>query len=257
MIETAAGVHRVVNARMADQIRLPGGAGPVHGVALAEEIGMREVIVPETPGVLAAFGLLSAAIEHHHAQTLHCLVEAVDVVAVNRCLEALSAAGPVRMREEGVPDDSVQVIWTADMRYVGQSYDLEIAITAPLTARAVAEAMAAFHALHERVYGYARQEQAVEFVNFRAVHRHPLPGPRLRPPVNNAGPSSDAHSGERRAYFGPGGFVIAPVLDRNRLGSGGYTSGPAIIEQADTTTIIPPGWTALAELAGNLRICRG
>src|SRR6266542_5452646 len=101
-IAAAAGIHRVINAKMADQIRLVtikrgydprqfalvvlGGAGPVHGVALAEEMGMAEVIVPETPGVLAAFGLLSAAIEHHHARTLQAPADTIDLPAVNRGL---------------------------------------------------------------------------------------------------------------------------------------------------------------------------
>jgi N-methylhydantoinase A/oxoprolinase/acetone carboxylase beta subunit len=116
-IEAAAGIHRVVNARMADQIRLVtikrgddprqfalvvlGGAGPVHGVPLAEEMGMAEVLVPEAPGVLAAFGLLAAAIEHHHARTLPARAEAIDLDAVNRCLVELDAAGGARMREAG------------------------------------------------------------------------------------------------------------------------------------------------------------
>src|SRR5262249_27774398 len=118
-VAAAAGIHRVVNARMADQIRLVtirrgydprqfslvvrGGAGPVHGAALAAEMGMAEVLVPEVPGVLAAFGLLAAAIEHHHARTLQARTEAADFEAVNRCLNELDAAGRRRMREEGVP----------------------------------------------------------------------------------------------------------------------------------------------------------
>src|SRR3990172_5773075 len=113
LIAAAAGIHRVINARMADQIRLLtvkrgydprqfalvvlGGAGPVHGVPLAEEMGMAEVIVPEAPGVLAAFGLLAAAIEHHHARTLWAGADDVDLDSVNRCLAELDAAGRARM----------------------------------------------------------------------------------------------------------------------------------------------------------------
>src|SRR5262245_31849072 len=118
-VAAAAGIHRVVNARMADQIRLVtikrgydprqfslvvlGGAVPVHGAALAAEMDMAEVLVPEAPGVLAAFGLLAAAIEHHHARTLQARTDAADLGAVNRCLAELDAAGQARMREEGVP----------------------------------------------------------------------------------------------------------------------------------------------------------
>src|SRR5262249_40459305 len=124
-VAAAAGILRVVTARMADQIRLVtikrgydprqfslevlGGAGPMHGAALAEEMGMAEVLVPEAPGVLAAFGLLGAAIEHHHARTLQVGVDTVDVGVVNGCLDELDVAGDVRMREEGVPPAGVRV----------------------------------------------------------------------------------------------------------------------------------------------------
>ncbi|HTY76631.1 MAG TPA: hydantoinase/oxoprolinase family protein [Candidatus Bathyarchaeia archaeon] len=270
-IAAAAGIHRVINARMADQIRLVtikrgydprqfallvlGGAGPVHGAALAHEMGMAEVIVPEAPGVLAAFGLLAAAIEHHHARTLHCRADDVDLEAVNRCLGELDEAGRARMREEGVPLAGVEVGHAADMRYVGQAYELEVAIEAPMDPARVADAVRGFHAAHERIYGYARADQPVELINFSAVHRYPLPRPVLAPPAAAAGRMDDARIGERRAYFTPG-FVAAALYDRARLPAGSRVAGPAIIEQADTTSVIPPGHIALVEPSGNLRIRR-
>jgi N-methylhydantoinase A/oxoprolinase/acetone carboxylase beta subunit len=271
-IATAAGIHRVVNARMADQIRLMtvkrgydprqfalvvlGGAGPVHGVALAEEMGMAEVLVPEAPGVLAAFGLLAAAIEHQHARTLQSPVEDADLSAVNACLSALDGAGRERMREEGVPLGAVRVAYAADMRYVGQAYELEVPIEAPLVPRAVAGVTAAFHAAHERVYGYGRAGQPVEFVNFRATHTYPLPRPAVRPPIRGDGSVAQALVGTRQACFPPAGFLSTPVYERTRLPGGARVAGPAIVEQADTTTVIPPGHTAAVEASGNLRIRR-
>src|SRR5437867_6794384 len=148
-VAAAAGIHRVVNARIADQIRLVtikrgydprqfslvvlGGAGPVHGAALAAEMGMAEVLVPEAPGVLAAFGRLAASIEHHHARTLQARSDVADLTAVNRCLAELDAAGRARMREEGVAPGDVHVAYAADMRYVGQAYELEVPIATPVT----------------------------------------------------------------------------------------------------------------------------
>ena len=269
-VAAAAGIHRVVNARMADQIRLVtikrgydprqfslvvlGGAGPVHGAALAAEMGMAEVLVPEAPGVLAAFGLLAAAIEHHHARTLQARADAADLDAVNRCLAELDAAGRRRMREEGVPDDQVRVAYTADMRYVGQAYELEVPIAVPVTRERTPEVLAAFHAVHERVYGYARAQQPVEFVNFRAVHTYPLPRPTVSPAAGDTGTLADARLGERRAYFGA--FVPTAIYERARLPRGARLDGPAIVEQGDTTTVIPPGVTALVDAAGNLRLRR-
>ena len=269
-VAAAAGIHRVVNARMADQIRLVtikrgydprqfalvvlGGAGPVHGAALAAEMGMAEVLVPEAPGVLAAFGLLSAAIEHHHARTQQSRTDAADLPDVNDCLADLDAAGRARMREEGVPAREVRVAYAADMRYVGQAYELEVPIEVPLTRERVAEIVAAFHATHERIYGYARPQQLVEFVNFRAVHTYPLPQPVVRPAARASGTLADARLGERRAYFD--GYVPTTLYERARLPLGARLTGPAIVEQDDTTTVIPPGVTALVDEAGNLRLWR-
>jgi N-methylhydantoinase A len=269
-VAAAAGIHRVVNARMADQIRLVtikrgydprqfallvlGGAGPVHGAALAEEMGMAEVVVPEAPGVLAAFGLLAAAIEHHHARTLPARTDAADLGAINACLGELDAAGRFRMDEEGAPPAAVRVAYAADMRYVGQAYELEVPIPHPVTTASVPDIVAAFHAVHERVYGYARAQQPVEFVNFRAVHTFPLPRPAVTPAARATGTLAEAQVGERPAYFGR--FVPTAIYERSRLPLGARLAGPAIVEQTDSTTVIPPGVTALVDPAGNLRLRR-
>ena len=327
VVRTAAGIHRVVNARMADQIRLVtikrgydprqfalvvlGGAGPVHGVVLAEEMGMTDVIVPEAPGVLAALGLLSAAIEHHHARTLQAPTDAIDLGVLNRCLAELDAVGRERMRAEGVPADGVRVAYSADMRYAGQAYELEVPIAAPVAAERIVEILAAFHAVHERVYGYARTRQPVEFVNVRAVHTYPMGGLAAGPPSppdarrapaeperssttrggraadagrvaaeperssttrgghpadagrvpaepgrSSTSRADDARVGTRRAWFAPEGFTVTAVYDRARLPIEARVAGPAIIEQLDTTTVIPPGHAALVESSGNLRLRR-
>jgi N-methylhydantoinase A/oxoprolinase/acetone carboxylase beta subunit len=269
-VTAAAGIHRVVNARMADQIRLVtikrgydprqfslvvlGGAGPVHGAALAAEMGMAEVLVPEAPGVLAAFGLLAAAIEHQHARTLQARTDVADLDAVNRCLSELDAAGRGRMHEEGVAAGQVRVAYAADMRYVGQAYELDVPIGMPVTRERIPDILAAFHAVHERIYGYARTQQPVEFVNFRAVHTFPLPRPVVTPAARATGTLADARLGERRAYFGS--YKPTVIYERARLPLGARLTGPAIVEQSDTTTVIPPGVTALVDDAGNLRLRR-
>jgi N-methylhydantoinase A len=269
-IATAAGMHQVINARMADQIRLMtvrrgydprqftlvllGGAGPVHGVALAEELGIHEIVVPQVPGVLSAFGLLAAAIEHHHARTLPSVVARADLAVVNALLASLDEAGRMRMCEEKVPLTQVRVTYAADMRYVGQAYELEVPINAPLCNEDLAGVQAAFHAVHAHVYGYHRIGQPVEFINFRAVHTYPLPRPSLRPPLQIGRSLTDARIRERQVYFAPAGFIATPIFDRARLPAGKGFHGPAIVEQPDTTTVIPPGYDAYVEECCNLRI---
>jgi N-methylhydantoinase A len=233
---------------------LLGGAGPVHGVALAEELGIREILVPAAPGVLSAFGLLAAAIEHHHTQTLPSVVEQADLVAVDALLATLNEAGYRRMQEEGAPLMEVCVAYTADMRYVGQAYELEVPIAVPLRSEDLPAVQAAFHAVHERVYGYHRAGQPVEFINFRAVHTYPLPRPSLRPLLRSRRPLAAAQVGERRTYFSSAGFMATPIFTRARLPVGERCPGPVIIEQPDTTIVIPPGYAAQVEESGNLRI---
>jgi N-methylhydantoinase A len=169
------------------------------------------------------------------------------------------------MREEGVAAGDVRVAYAADMRYVGQAYELEVPIAVPVVAERLPEILAGFHAVHERVYGYARTQQPVEFVNFRAVHTYPLPKPNVRPsqpvgghPLGGLGGHVGAlptSNGQRRAYFGS--YMATAIYDRARLPLGSRLPGPAIVEQVDTTTVIPPGVTALVDDAGNLRLRKG
>jgi N-methylhydantoinase A len=235
---------------------LLGGAGPVHGVALAEELGIPEVLVPEAPGVLSAFGLLAAPVEHHHARTHPGRLDAVDLDAVNAVLAELDGTGRARMREEGAPAAEVRVAYAADLRYVGQAYELEVPLRAPLGPDEVAEARAAFHAVHERVYGYGRAGQPIELVNVRVVHTWPVAAPVVRAAPGGAGALADARTGERPAFLPPDGFASAPLYERSRLPAGARLAGPAIVEQPDTTTVIPPGWLAVVEPSGNLRLRR-
>jgi N-methylhydantoinase A len=158
------------------------------------------------------------------------------------------------MDEEGAPAPAVRVAYAADMRYVGQAYELEVPMPAPLAAGDVPAVVAAFHAVHERVYGYARARQPVEFVNFRAVHTFPLPRPAVRPAARATGALEDAQVAERPAYFGR--FVPTAIYERARLPLGARLAGPAIVEQTDTTTVIPPGVTARVDPVGNLRLRR-
>ena len=272
-LEAAEGIHRVINARMADQMRLVtiqrgydprgfalvllGGAGPVHGGALADELSIGTLIVPEAPGVLSAFGLLAAAIEHHHARTFVVPTRAPDFAAINRILRELDAEGREKMRRERVPEAEVRVAFAADMRYVGQAYELEVPLDGEVGPGNLDRIVNAFHATHERVYGHQRTQDPVEFVNLRAVHTYPLPRPRLRAETPAGGTLDGARKGTRRAYFRTaGGLVETPIYERTRLPVGTPIAGPAIVEQRDTTTVVYPGHRATLDPSGNLVIKR-
>ena len=255
--EAALGIHRVVNANMADQIRLAsvkrghdprkfalvafGGAGPVHGGPLAADIGIPTMIVPESPGVLSALGLLVAPVEHEHLRTFVSRTSDIDAGDMRDVLATLDALGLAAMRTEGVARDRISTRYAADMRYLGQSYELEVDVPDTIDRSTPGELARRFHDAHERVYAHAQRGNAVETVNLRVVHSY-----RPSPPDPACGRSGPADANEaretRRAVFAEySDGVDAAVFDRLGLAPGTVIDGPAIVEQPDTTTVVYPG----------------
>ena len=263
-VEAAAlGIHRVLNAQMAEAIRLIsigrgidprgyallpiGGAGPLHATALARDLGITRVIVPPHPGVLSAAGLLSAPVEHEVSAAFPRPLAGLAWEPVRRMLDELDRACGGLMRSEGIPPEDAEVLYFADVCYIGQAYHLEI----PL--RTVPDALTRlyrdFLAAHDRIYGYS-QEGPARIVNLRAVHRATLGEvPRARGP-NGAG---NARPGARAILTGAqADFVEAAVHRRAALAAGAEFAGPAIVEQADTTTLVEPGWRGRVAPDGSL-----
>jgi len=262
--QAALGIHRVVNANMAEGIRLVsvkrgidprgyalvplGGGGPVHATALARDLGIRRVIVPRHPGVLSAAGLLAAPIEHEAANAFPARLEGVSRQALAQELERLDARCAALMRAEGVAPEVIDVRHYADLCYVGQSYHLEIPLV--LGDDVEARLRRDFYAAHDRVYGHST-EGAVQFVNLRAVHQAPASADRVTstyaPQTGQALKSVRAILTERSVRF-----VDAEVYERERITPGTTFRGPAIVEQMDTTTVVEPGWTVEIDAGGNL-----
>ncbi len=267
-VELAAGIHRIINTRMADEIRLVsvrrgedprqfallvlGGAGPVHGGRLARLLSIPTIVVPATPGVLSAFGLLVASIEHDHTRTFAVKAEAVDLTQMADLFVELDRLGQEKMQADRVPPEAIQIARYADLRYVGQSYELEVPLPLLLEATSVSQAVVDFHDMHQQVYGHSRPMHAVEFVNVRTVHRAPLPRPELTSDLA-AGSLDDARKGSRQAYFDEyQAYHETPIYNRQRLPIDTRVTGPAIVEQPDTTTVLYPGQTGRIDAAGNL-----
>ena len=265
-MEAAAGIHRVINAKMADEIRLVsvrrghdprsfalvllGGAGPVHGGRLAAELGIPRLVVPPVPGVLSAQGLLVADVEHDRAETVAVHSDDAEVGAFEATFARLELHVAARMASDRVPPEEVMTTRFADMRYVGQSYTLEVALEQSGETTDLRGAVDQFHTDHERVYGYASHESAVEFVNLRVVQSWGLPSPAL-----GLGSPTEAPppARVRRAYFDEtGGLVETQVVHRSSLAEGERLDGPAIVEQDDTTLVVYPEQTAVLDGANNL-----
>ncbi|WP_185641342.1 MULTISPECIES: hydantoinase/oxoprolinase family protein [unclassified Burkholderia] len=265
--EAALGIHRVLNAQMVEGIRLAsirrgfdprdfslmplGGGGALHATALAGELGMQTIVVPRNPGVLCAFGLLSAPVEHEMATAFPCALRDADSAAVDRVLAGLDDKLATLMHQEGVGAEETDVSHSADVCYVGQSYSLEVPFEPGLSGDERFEQLyESFLKIHDRVYGHSTRGPA-RIVNLRSVHQASCAnGARLAADVE-VGPAP-----QRRPMFfnatGPDQPVESWIYQRSALSRDVVIEGPAVIEQMDTTILVEPGWTARVGAQGNL-----
>lgn len=266
-LEAAAlGIHQVINAQMAEGIRLVtiqrgfdpreftlvalGGAGPLHAPALADELGITRIIVPRHPGVLSAAGLLAASVEHEVSSSFARPLDGLDVGDIAAELKRLDANAAALMQEDGFMPDTVETRHAADICFVGQSYHLEV----PLHLDAVdplADLRRDFLATHDRIYGYATDAPA-RIVNLRTVQRA---GGETSVPENIPVEASGEPKGVRSVLL-EDGPAEAAIYDRDALPAGMKFHGPAIVEQSDTTTLIPAGWEAESTANGTLLLTR-
>ncbi|MGE0119902.1 MAG: hydantoinase/oxoprolinase family protein [Dongiaceae bacterium] len=255
--EAALGVHRVVNAQMSEGIRLVsirqgldprnftliplGGAGPLHGTALARELGMTQVAVPRYPGVLSAMGLLAAGIEHDVSVAFPRPLADLDLQEVRAGLRELDAQCDAQMALENASREEVTIRYFADVCYVGQAHHLEIPLRMDAP-DAIAALYEEFLVAHDQIYGHSTRSPA-RIVNLRTVHQ--TRAIDLIDELEPAARPDNPERGERQVLFaGSRAPVATAIYDRAALGPRSTIDGPAIIEQSDTTVLIEPGWRA-------------
>lgn len=275
LVQTAIGIHRIINTHMAVGLRLTleakgcdpsrfvlvpfGGAGPLHAWRLAEEVRIPRILVPPHPGIGCAEGLLQTDVVHVYMQSYLVRIDRAPEAEVNSRFQNLTQRAWADAAVEGFQRDEVQIHRQMDIRYPHQGYELAMDVPAgTLAAADLARIRQEFDKLHERVYGVAAPDEAVELVNLRVrsvVPRRPLqPSPA---PLQGESPAA-ALTGEREAYFeGLGAYVKTRIYDRSRLQAGNVIPGPAVIEQLDATTVIGPGWTGRIDAFGNIGMSRG
>jgi N-methylhydantoinase A len=225
-----------------------GGGGPLLAVAVAAEIGISTVLVPRHPGVTSALGLLLTDIRHDLVATylkFDQQVPAADVAATYETLEASALEALVR---EGFEGDRIVVTYSADLRYLGQTHELPIAIPRPYTEATHAALSGLLAERHRLEFGHAPSpETPIEMVNLRVAGVGRIDRPAL--PVAEVAPPPIARS-RRRVYHDD--WLDTPVFERPDLGRGAFLVGPAVVEQLDATTLIPPGWTAEVDAIGTM-----
>lgn len=267
--EAALGIHRVLNAQMAEGIRLVsvrqgidardfalvplGGAGGIHATALARELKMTRVIVPRIPGVLAAAGLLAAPIEHEVSATYPVNLPDIDRETFAAALAANDARASLLMQAEQLGGTEVRISYFADICYVGQSYTLEIPLELD-DANIGATLYSRFLEAHDRVYGHSVQGPA-KIVSLRSVHQ--AGGSDVLDEMRFAPQPGPVELGVREILVeGEGARVKARILNRDTMPLGFTFEGPAMVQQPDTTTLVEPGWSGVVDPAGNLVLTR-
>lgn len=269
LLDAAYGIHLMANSNMMRAVRAVstergrdvrgftliafGGSGPIHGCEMARSLEMTEAIVPPYAGLFSAFGLLSADIEHHRVQTYYKQTREADLDELNSMLDRMEKDVTGILASEGFQEDDIRVQRFTDMRYAGQSYELTIPAPGGRLAWASVELMErAFDREHERTYGHRSSAgELYSFVNFRvigSVIRQRAVARRFE--VNGFKPLQRS----RQAYFGSRyGLIETPILSRRDL-AGAPLKGPLLIDEYDSTTVVPPDCQARLDASGNIRI---
>ena len=227
-----------------------GGAGPMHACMLAELLGIRTVVIPPSPGVLSTNGLLFTDLRNDYVQTFTGDLDQLNAFA------PLETAGRQWLKNQGIDAAGAEgeLIRSADLHYRNQGYELTVPVPeGRLSTDAVAQAVGAFHELHKRLYTYNMPDIPVQLVNLRVTAVGQLPRPKAAEVGTSAG--APAALSRRAVTFRRGEPELdTPVYGREQLLGGASLEGPAIIEQADTTTVLWPGFTARVDRHGSIVI---
>ncbi|WCB94916.1 hypothetical protein DSM104299_03656 [Baekduia alba] len=230
-----------------------GGAGPLFACEIAQELEIPRVLIPPHPGIIAATGLLATDLQHEYVATERHALKSLDGARLQAAYDVLCQQAVGQLSEDGVPEDRRLVRRLADCRYAGQGYEVRFDVPAgDIDEEWVAQVAEAFHKAHEVEYGH-RFEADIEIINIRAVgvgRIDELAWPELEPADGEPVPIV-----ESEAVFDVGGRpsrCATQVYDREQLRAGHRIVGPAIVEQYDTTTVIPPGLVADVDRYGNI-----
>lgn len=234
-----------------------GGAGPTHACLLAEEIGIRNVLVPPSPGTMCALGATIADYKSNHIRSMRGPLGEFDAAELRAGFEELEREGHARLSADKERIESLEVVRSADLRYRGQAFDVNVPLPADMGIGDVdAENLAElFHKAYERLYSNSDPASAVELVALRVS----VIGRRLRPELprlNERDAAAEPLVAGRRRTFYNGRFHDTAIYQRGDLMASDVVTGPAVVEQFDTTTFIAPGFTGSCDVAGNLLVTR-
>jgi N-methylhydantoinase A len=258
-LEKAAwGIHQVVNESMANAARIHtlergkdphrfpvfafGGAGPVHGCRIARALGSPALIAPFGAGVMSAVGFLTAPLAFDFVRSWPGRLDQLDWQQANALLSEMEAEGQALLERSDVSPEHIRHRRIADIRYVGQGHEIQVQLPdGSLSSETVPAIIVAFEEAYRRLYERLSQSVPVEIINWRVTSSGPVPQVRLNNGGDERAAPPAARKGSRQAYFPElGGYYDTPVYNRYGLLPGSSFSGPAIVEERESTVIILP-----------------
>jgi N-methylhydantoinase A len=265
----AAAIVEIANNNMAEALRVVslerghdprefaliafGGAGPVHAAALADELGIPEIIVPPAPGAFSALGLVASDFRRDYSHTLYADVAALDPNRAALLLEEMEDKARAMLAASGIPPDRQALVRAADVRYRRQAYELTVPLAdGPITRASLDRLAALFHEKHQQTYGHANPAEPVQLVNLRLTAIGRLP----RVALAQRSETGAVRCSMREVWFPETAYASCPVHWRDGLVAGVVLPGPAIVEALDATIVVPPGWIATVERGGYIRLRR-
>ena len=271
--EAAQGVLDVVNANMVRILRVVsvsrgfdprqftlvayGGAGPLHAGDLAQELGVRQLVIPPTPGVFSAMGLLASDIEVTFSATRPTRVTPENLVSIVERLSEVELRCKERLDQEQVPEADRELNPFLEMRYVRQNFELEIPVPdISDSPQGLEPLLRTFHEAHQRTYGHSDERDPAEIVNFKVRGVGRVVKPRFRGVPEGSADAGQAHTGIRQVFFRQTGWVECPNYDRSKLVANNRIDGPAVINAFDSTVLLLPGHTVLVNSFGDLIMTR-
>ena len=263
--QAAASVVRVVNNAMAEALRIVsverghdarefslicfGGAGPLHAVALAEELEISEVVVPPIPGAFSALGLVGSDIRRDYGRTFFAVLDEADPAALEAAYRDLEVEARRMLARTGMEESEWLLERTADLRYIRQAYELNVAAPDAIDTAALTAFADGYHARHELTYGHANRSERVQIVTLRLSAAAKLPGLTLAQKVT-ASAGGDSEKARRQVWFAGTGRIETAIHERDRMAPGDNIAGPAVIESLDSTIVVPPDWAARMDERG-------
>jgi N-methylhydantoinase A len=273
--EAALGILKIINNNMALAINSNsvakgidprgftlmgfGGAGPLHAVALAEMISAKNIISPSQPGITAALGLLVSDLKYEYTRSVLIPLNQAsdnDLAQINQIVEDLKAEADQQLDQDNVPKDKRQYEYIMECRYLGQGFELRAKMpNEPLTTKNVQHVIDNFYDVHKQQYGHAFKDQITEAITVRVVASADVEKLQLNKLEKGGSKNPEyAHLYNRDTVFDDNKAVSTPRYDRGKLKSGDTISGPAVVTQHNSTTIIPPDYTATILEVGDILI---